>query len=267
LTQHLELPDYIYPAIDMHVHPPPDDARTEAMLAAAQRAGITRVITCDLGHGEWREYPPLGEVRKANERVYDLIARHPGVMYGLVYANPNHAETLDILEEGLAQEGVLGIKLWVSCRDRQGRLDPVYPVIELAQARGVPVLIHAFERTGGNLRGELSATDIASLARRYPRASIVMAHLGGKWQRGVRVARACPNVYADICGSRAYLGMVEHAVSELGVERVLYGSDAQGRAFIGQLAKVVGAELDVADKRRILWDNSARLFWGEEDGS
>jgi predicted TIM-barrel fold metal-dependent hydrolase len=93
-----------------------------------------------------------------------------------------------------------------------------------------------------------------------------MAHLGGKWQRGVRVVRDCPNVWADICGSRAYLGMVEHAVRELGVERVLYGSDAHGRAFIGQLAKVVGAELDVADKRRILWDNSARLFYGEEAG-
>jgi predicted TIM-barrel fold metal-dependent hydrolase len=51
------------------------------------------------------------------------------------------------------------------------------------------------------------------------------------------------------------------------VDRVLYGSDAQGRAFIGQLAKVVGAELEVTDKRRILWDNSARLFFGEEAGT
>jgi hypothetical protein len=237
------------------------------MLAAARRVGITRAIVCDLGYSEWREYPPVGEVRRANERVYSLIDRHAGTVYGLVYVNPNHAETLEILEEGLAQEGVLGIKLWVSCRDERGRLDPVYPVFELAQARGVPVLVHAFERTGGNLRGELSPADIACLAHRYPRAAIVMAHLGGKWQRGVRVVRACSNVYADICGSRAYLGMVEHAVSELGVDRVLYGSDAQGRAFIGQLAKVVGAELEVTDKRRILWDNSARLFFGEEAGT
>jgi predicted TIM-barrel fold metal-dependent hydrolase len=52
-------------------------------------------------------------------------------------------------------------------------------------------------------------------------------------------------------------------VAELGAGRVLFGSDAHIRSFAGQLAKVVGAELDVADKRRILWDNSARLYFGE----
>jgi predicted TIM-barrel fold metal-dependent hydrolase len=54
--------------------------------------------------------------------------------------------------------------------------------------------------------------------------------------------------------------MVEHAVRELGSERVLYGSDAYGRAFAGQIAKVIAAEIGVADKRRILWDNSEALF-------
>jgi predicted TIM-barrel fold metal-dependent hydrolase len=57
--------------------------------------------------------------------------------------------------------------------------------------------------------------------------------------------------------------MVEHATRELGSERVLYGSDAYGRAFSGQIAKVIAAEIDIADKRRILWDNSAELFLGQ----
>lgn len=253
-------PPYVRPAFDMHVHPPPEEGRIEAMFDAARQVGITRLILSDLGRGEWRYEPPVEHVRRANERVYGIVADHPGFAYGLVYVNPNHAETGDILEEGLVQPGIVGIKLWVSCRDERGAIDPVYPVLELAQERGTPVLLHCYERSGGNLHGELSPADIAGLARRYGQAKLVMAHLGGLWLRGVRVVRSCPNVYADICGSRAYLGMVEHAVRELGSERVLYGSDACGRAFAGQIAKVIAADIAVADKRRILWDNSAALF-------
>jgi uncharacterized protein len=247
----------------MHAHPPFERAKTEPMLDAARRVGITRIILCAIGYTEMLEYPSLEEVRLGNEEVFALIARHPGFAYGLVYVNPNLSETLSILEDGLSRPGVVGIKLLVSCRNKQARLEPVYPVLEFAQEHQVPVLIHSSYRTGGNLQGELSPADIAHLAQRFPQTKIVMAHLGGKWQIGVRVVQPYANVFVDICGSRAYLGMVEHAVRELGAGRVLFGSDAYLRAFSGQLAKVVAAEIDDSAKRRILWDNSARLFFGE----
>jgi predicted TIM-barrel fold metal-dependent hydrolase len=234
------------------------------MFDAARQVGITRLVLSDLGLGTWRHEPAIDHVRQANERVYRLVTEHAGFAYGLVYVNPNHTETRDILEEGLEQPGMVGIKLWVSCRDATGALDPVYPVLEMAQQRGVPVLLHSYDRTGGTLHGELAPADIAELARRYPQARLIMAHLGGLWLRGVRQVKPYPNVYADICGSRAYLGMVEHATRELGSERVLYGSDAYGRAFSGQIAKVIAAEIDIAEKRRILWDNSVELFLERE---
>ncbi|MBC8255478.1 MAG: amidohydrolase family protein [Ardenticatenia bacterium] len=257
------LPSYVRPAIDMHVHPSFERTKTDVMLAGAQQVGITRIILCSVGYRDTVEYPSLDEVMRGNEQVYTLVERYSGFAFGLVYVNPNHPEALSVLEEGFRQSGVVGIKLWVSCRDGEGRLAPVYPVLEFAQSRQAPVLIHSFYRTGGNLRGELSPTDIAHLAPRYPRAPIVMAHLGGKWQRGVRVVRPYPNVFVDFSGSRAYLGSVEHAVRELGAGRVLFGSDAHYRSFAGQIAKVIAAEIDLTDKRRILWDNSARLFFGE----
>jgi uncharacterized protein len=247
----------------MHAHPPFERAKTEAMLDAARQVGITRIILCAIGYSEMFEYPSLEEVTRGNEEVFAIAARYPTFACGLVYVNPNLPETLSILEDGFRRPGVVGIKLLVSCRDEQGRLDPVYPVLEFARARQAPVLIHTSYRTGGNMQGELSPADIADLARRFPTVPIVMAHLGGKWQRGVRVVQPYANVLVDICGSRAYLGMVEHAVRELGAGRVLFGSDAYLRAFSGQLAKVAAAEISEAAKRRILWDNSARLFFRE----
>ncbi|MHB1295792.1 MAG: amidohydrolase family protein [Anaerolineae bacterium] len=261
------LPAYVHPTLDMHVHLPQGDGQVDDLMAEARQAGITRLILNDLGRDEWPEYPSVAHVREANERLYGVMARHPGTAYGLVYVNPNHAEAPAILREGLAQPGIVGVKLWVSCRDASGRLDPCYQVLEIAQERGVPVLIHAFERTGGNLPGELAPADLVHLAQRYPAVRLVMAHLGGLWQRGVRVIRPCANILADVSGSRAYLGMVEHAVRELGAARVLFGSDAPLRAFVGQLAKVVAAEIDVTDKRRILWENGVRLFRLEREGA
>ena len=171
-------PRYVHPAFDMHVHPPPDEGRIEAMFDAARQVGITRVLLSDLGRGEWRYEPVVEQVRQANERVYGIVADHPGFAYGLVYVNPNHGETRGILEEGLAQPGMVGIKLWVSCRDERGAIDPVYPVLELARERGIPVLLHSYERSGGNLHGELSPADIAGLARHYPQVHLVMASPG-----------------------------------------------------------------------------------------
>jgi predicted TIM-barrel fold metal-dependent hydrolase len=257
------LPAYLAPSIDMHSHPPYDRSQTEPMLAAARRAGIERLILCSIGYSDMIPYPSVDEVRRGNEEVYSLIDGHPGFVFGLVYVNPNHPETRDILEEGLQRPGVVGIKLWVSCRDEGGRLNPVYPVLEFAAERKVPVLCHAFYRSGGNWPGELSPSDIAHLAARYPQTRLVMAHMGGQWIHGVRTIKPYPNVWTDCSGGRAYMGSLELAVRELGAKRVLYGSDAFIRAFVAMLAKVAAAKLDLADKRRIVWDNSAALFFGE----
>ena len=55
-------------------------------------------------------------------------------------------------------------------------------------------------------------------------------------------------------------GMVEMAVRELGAERVLFGSDAGGRSFASQLAKVQGADVPESVRRLILRDNLRRLL-------
>lgn len=249
--------------IDMHAHPPQGADRVQRMLAAARQVGIERLILCSVGPSNAPHYPSLAEVRRANEHVAKLIEEHPGFVFGLAYVNPNHADAIDLLERRLRQPGFLGIKLWISCRDERGRLDPVYPVLEFASQRQVPVLCHAFYRAGGNLPGELSPADVARLAARYPKARLVMAHLGGQWSRGIRSIGSYPNVWTDFSGSRAYMGSVEFAVSELGDRRVLYGSDAYFRSFAAMSSKVAAARLELSQKRRIVWENSAALFFRE----
>jgi len=68
------------------------------------------------------------------------------------------------------------------------------------------------------------------------------------------------NVYLDTSGFDPEMGIVEMAVERLGAERVIYGSDAPGRSFAAQVAKVIYADISEADKRLILGENAAKIL-------
>src|SRR5439155_10760273 len=89
---------------------------------------------------------------------------------------------------------------------------------------------------------------------------LICGHTGGDWELGLRVIRGLKNVYADLAGSEPVAGYTEMAVRELGAGRVLYGSDAGGRSFASQLAKVFGANIPESAKKLILGENLKRLL-------
>ena len=69
-----------------------------------------------------------------------------------------------------------------------------------------------------------------------------------------------PNLYLDMSGFDPERGIVEKAVEVLGAERVLFGSDAPGRSYAAQLAKVQYADISEDDKALVLGGNAARLL-------
>ncbi|MCZ6636416.1 MAG: amidohydrolase family protein, partial [bacterium] len=155
-----------------------------------------------------------------------------------------------------------GIKLWVARRATDPGLDPI---MEKAVDLDVPVLQHAWIKTTGNLVGESFPADVADLARRYPEAKIVMAHLNGVGLRGIEDVADCPNIVVDTSGGDPESGMVEVAVEVLGADRVVYGSDAPIRHFGVSVGKVLGAGFPEQVQKEILWNNTARLLpsWAE----
>jgi predicted TIM-barrel fold metal-dependent hydrolase len=101
---------------------------------------------------------------------------------------------------------------------------------------------------------------VADLARRHPDAQIIMAHLNGAGLRGLEALVDVPNVVVDISGGDPETGMVETAVARLGMDRVVYGSDAPIRHFGVTMNKVLGADISADVKQAILWDNAARIL-------
>ena len=119
---------------------------------------------------------------------------------------------------------------------------------------------HTWFKATGNRPGESTPDDFVKLAERHPKTPLICGHTGGDWELGIRAIQHLPNVYADLAGGDPVAGFTEMAVRELGVERVLYGSDAPGRSFASQLGKVSGANISEDFKKLILGENLKRLM-------
>ncbi|MGI5816653.1 MAG: amidohydrolase family protein [Armatimonadota bacterium] len=247
--------------IDCHVHP--TAARGEGpgrcadeMLRFADRLGIEWLGT-SLGP-IFLQQPTEAEIEADNDFNAELMRCHPDRFFGYANVNPNYLfHSLREIDRRVADGPFVGIKMWVAmCCDHPN----VDAVCERAAELDAPVLQHTFFRTGGNLPGESSPDDVAALAARHPTVTFIAAHAGLNWERGIRAVADRPNVLVDTCGFDPEAGFTEMAVRWLGAERVVYGSDAAGRSFASQLAKVLGAEISDDDRRRILSDNMRRVL-------
>ena len=232
------------------------EQRVDRLLEFAGRMGIARLVVF---MGTSFVYDPSPEqLRTQNDEVLRAIAHAPDRVLGMVYVNPKHAQaSLDEMDRCVRDGPMVGVKLWVALECRRPELDPI---VRRAVELKVPLLQHAYDRVAGNMPGESSCADVAELAARHPDASFICAHTGNDWERGIRTIRAQRNVWAEVCGSDPTAGFVEMAVRELGAERVIYGSDAGGRSFASQLAKVYSAQLPESAQRRILGGNLRRLL-------
>jgi predicted TIM-barrel fold metal-dependent hydrolase len=247
---------------DVHCHlaNPLKDRTPEARLArlveVADRVGINRL--CVYMGMKWSYDPSPDDFRQQNDQVLAAIARYPDRAFGFVYVNPKHPrESLDEINRCIADGPMVGVKLWVAAHADSPQLDPL---VERATELNAIVFQHTWIKVTGNLAGESTPMDLVTLAKRHPTAKLICGHTGGDWEQGIRAVRAQPNISVDLGGGDPVAGITEMAVRELGPERVLYGSDAPGRSFASQLAKVHGADIHDESKRKILSTNLKRLL-------
>ena len=181
----------------------------------------------------------------------------PDRAFGFVYLNPKHLDfSLSEFDRCVRDGPMVGVKLWVAKRCNASELDPI---AERATRIHAPILQHTWLKVGGNLPGESTPFDFVELATASQRCVDLRPH---GWGLGTRnpIVRSTQNISIELAGSDPTSGFVEMAVRELGAERVIYGSDAGGRSFASQLAKVMGAEIPESARRLILGENLRRLL-------
>jgi hypothetical protein len=134
------------------------------------------------------------------------------------------------------------------------------PICERAAELGAPVLQHTWLKITGNLQYESTPWDVAEIAQRHPETNFILGHSGGNWEMGYRIVQDFPNVYPEVAGGDPELGQTEMGVAMVGADRLVYGSDAPGRSFASQIAKIHGADISEDDRAKILGGNMQRML-------
>ena len=251
--------------VDAHVHALQRADRDVLGETVRQcRINGVSVALVSLG-GSLSAYPPSEQVVRSNDAAAEFVEQTNGLGRLLAYLSPQDPRWREELDRCVGELGPVGVKLWCSFKGEDGSLDNAVEVVREAGRRGLPVLMHTFQKTRGNLPGEISLIEFAAIAEAAPDTQVIGAHAGGNWRHSLGVLRdRLPNAHVDCGGFFPERRAVEALVEDLGAERVLFGSDLIGNTQAGQLAKVVFADISGAEKELVAGGNAARIF-GLED--
>lgn len=232
------------------------EASDRKMVDDSERLGIDQLCCSILP--PWR--PATAEsFRQCNEWMAEGMRRFPGRVLGYCFVNPGYTrEALEEIRRCVEDRGFIGIKLY---NDYRADEPVLFPIVELAIRLRVPILHH-----GGHLHWPNPAQPrisdgghMAELARRYPEAMLICAHVagGGDWEWTIKALRNARGVYLDTSGSVTDAGVVEMAVSVLGARRLLFACDSSLTASVGRIR---GAAIPEPDRQRILGTNMAGIL-------
>jgi predicted TIM-barrel fold metal-dependent hydrolase len=139
------------------------------------------------------------------------------------------------------------------------RLDAVHGV---AGDLGVPVLVHAGHAVDGTT-GAGDLTPLGTAARRHPRTTFVLAHLGAPAEEAaIALMRARPNVWADLTPVIDRPVALDPTDAEALSDRLLFGSDAPNVALdaAASLCHLRGLGLSRPALEAITSANATRLL-------
>jgi len=259
------------PLVDVHAHfYHPGSGRADwqrvnaARLRAGERIGIRAHIASILGswgHTSPTYFPSPADVTAGNDAMLGLASEHPDRIRCYVSVNPNDAAHARDEIARCVERGAVGIKLAASRRADDPLLDPV---ADEAARRGLPVLHHIWQHRTREWPGqEISdGADLGRLAQRHPRASFILAHLGGggDWAHTCAAVREIPNIYIDLSGSGVDRGMLDLAYASVGASRLLWGCDITMETGLAKLRALDTVGLSEDEIAEVRWRNAARIF-------
>jgi predicted TIM-barrel fold metal-dependent hydrolase len=248
------------PIWDVHAHLGEDDDGSvldaALLTGAARRFGVDRTFVFPFRQKD------LGAYREQNDAVIAEAAESSGMLIPFCRVEPGPGDVAELARALGA--GARGIKL----HPLTGRFEVGHPLVasalELAEARSLPVLLHAG-------RGIAAfASQVEPMLERHPGAQVILAHAGiGDQEESLRTAARHPNLVFDV----AVWNLLDifALLARVAPEQILYGTDAPYYGHACSQAKLLlalrSAVTEEENVRAMLWDNAARIAEGRSAGS
>ena len=239
-------------------------ADVDALLLAMDRDGVDHAVVMGMG---WSDYRVAVE---ANDYLIEAAAVHPDRLTGFASVNPAWGD--DVLENEVRRCAAAGLRgLGELHPDSQGIdiADPVLmaPMMHMARALGLPVLLHCSEPVGHlySGKGRTTPDKVMALVQDFPDNTIICAHWGGGlpfYSLMPEVGSALENVYFDSAASPfLYRPTIYRSVTDLvGADRIFFASDYPLMRQERPLKEVTEQRLSEGERSLILGGNAARLL-------
>jgi hypothetical protein len=237
-----------------------------AFLKFLDEVGVERAGLINYVSPEVIGFPPA-----VNDWIANYCKADPKRLLAFGSVHPKYVADAGAEVDRLAKIGIRGLKIHPShqvyspnaYRDGWGPLAAVY---ERASANGLPVMIHTGTSIfpgARNLHAQPMLADDVSID--YPNLVVILAH-GGRplWMNeAFFLVRRHKNMYMDISGIPPQKLLEYFPRLEEIADKVLFGTDWPGPGVPdvrGNIDKFMAVPLSDAARRKILYDNAAKLF-------
>jgi predicted TIM-barrel fold metal-dependent hydrolase len=240
-----------YPIVDVHQHtgPWPFAGKWGGIEQNLHYLACRSIDAAIISSGE----AIVDDMLAGNRHLAEDLAGH-GNLYAYVTVNPRYLDLSQReIETYRSDPRFVGFKIHTSYSATAMGEPRMADLFALLEGQGKPLLIHTW--------GAGAVRSLASLAQRFPRLPIIVAHAGGDaWREAIEAARDNANLYLDFALSSPERERIERAITALGPQRVMFGSDAT--LFDPLYMLSCFAEADIADRDRalVMGGNALRVF-------
>jgi len=245
--------------IDLHAHLGPTRVMhipandPESMIKAMDLCGIDKTVVS----------PIIGidaAIVLGNNTMLEAIRKFRGRIYGACMVNGHYPElSLDELQRCFSEDkDVNMIKVHpfsTFCNMKDNRMKSIF---RFASDRKLVVLVHTWLDNDPYGNQDI----FAELAKDYPDIQWIMGHSGGPYgsYRAVEIAKQSENIFLDTTLSMTPAGQIEFFVSEIGSERIIFGTDNPYLDPRPQIGRVGLARISQQDRINIFSANARRMI-------
>ena len=210
----------------------------------------------------------IGRLERRNSWTCDVARENPGLI-PFINLDPLQDEVsiTDELMDRVSNHGAKGIKLhpgsqWFYPNDAR-----LWPAYRTAQENGVPVVFHA-----GQFAGPIPYSqpkNFVDVLDSFPDMTLVMAHIGSGYQHeALEMSKTYPNLQFDCSAiishttpdSELTEQRLTALIKEIGVERVMFGSDFPWYDPADSLERLLRMDFSEEEKQLLLCENAIRIY-------
>ena len=246
--------------IDVHVHlgvggilrvfTGKDEYLGSDVIARMDRMGVDRCVA-------FPSAAPQTDYSKANELIAEQVKKYTTRVIGFGRVNPNFGVTHCVEQiNKFAEMGLKGLKLHAVFDFHIPNGEYMHPIYRAVKEHNLTILCHA------GLSSFCSPAIVAAVAMDFPDIPVIMPHFGYEhWIDCIALAKRVDNLFLDTAGCFAELDLMKRAVADIGVEKIIFGSDDPYEPAERELEKIVKySGLTIDQLKLVLSGNIKRIL-------